>query len=939
MYMDWYCIPVEKWLDLYVTEKAPPTYAAPKFDVDVSGTEQRMYAGLCEGINEAFKRAGCTTFEARSSDRYPELSAGKRDTSKLRPDIVICDHSLEVDLDAAAQVPPKPSTAPSQGPTALTPLPVASSVPAPSSDLLVAPPLQSATTQHVLQGDHSEGHVAGEVAPTEEINYRVSWATAELIVEVKKHSGKVPFSMAKLEPNDPKWLPTGDDRRRSRGQLVDYAVECFNRQHRLHVFMLSVVGHTARLLRFDRAGAVVSDSFDYVEDPTVLGRLLYGLSRMTREERGYDPTATLASPAEAALFRQLSLQFDSQPVIQRHLEKAATPGWPVHVLHIYAPWFKSEPAGTVSDSEQSQGATYSLRRYLVGRPSFAKPDVYGRGTKGFVAWDLVAGTPVWIKDSWRSISTNIPSEYETYSMLRQKLRDDMPSCGFLTVLGGGDVMWSDDLPVKTKTSLPIPNEDLRDQCTLTHEAAQITGSQHALPRQHCRLVFKEICRPLEAFRNGPELVWAIFGALAAHSIAWQRAGILHRDISAANILIHDPPPDSDAPPRAILADWDLAKSKELLHRSTQHSRSGTWQFMSALMQCCPQKPYEVSDDLESFVHLLNWCSYKYLKHENTGQPDYFAREFVQFYDQPLPEGSSFSSSPKFKQIMLGLPFVRGLPDPDNNPLSMLLERLAKMCRDHYMSAEIRKYYAVPRETQSRSHVTGHGKVNELAEVTWGMLYMYGGDGLKPSEGSKEGRDPSLAGSASQPEPELKESPFKTHGEILVAFGTAAGVHPESWPSEAFKKLPNQVPRYRHMVISTTSKRGSATQSDVDSTHSGSGAKRFKTGSEDADELYSSGDVLAPSPLGQGSASGSISMSAGSSHPGSRAASSSRAAGTSHQVFSPPGSAASRSYLAGLPAPGLEPSDADRERTSRPGQRKGKGKAPAAARPDKGGYGN
>ena len=53
--------------------------------------------------------------------------------------------------------------------------------------------------------------------------------------------------------------------------------------------------------------------------------------------------------------------------------------------------------------------------------------------------------------------------------------------------------------------------------------------------------------------------------------AWEKAHILHRDVSTGNILI-DIASKSMEKPRGILADWDLAKHESLLNQATQTSR-------------------------------------------------------------------------------------------------------------------------------------------------------------------------------------------------------------------------------------------------------------------------------------------------------------------------------------------------------------------------------
>ncbi|KAH9960896.1 hypothetical protein BC827DRAFT_1097620, partial [Russula dissimulans] len=85
-----------------------------------------------------------------------------------------------------------------------------------------------------------------------------------------------------------------------------------------------------------------------------------------------------------------------------------------------------------------------------------------------------------------------------------------------------------------------------------------------------------------------------------HTAAYEKAQILHRDVSAGNILIAD---DGSG----MLIDWDLSKKviKDVDEKARSHSRTGTWQFISISRLCDPSsRPHEVSDDLESFFWVL-----------------------------------------------------------------------------------------------------------------------------------------------------------------------------------------------------------------------------------------------------------------------------------------------------------------------------------------------
>ncbi|KAH8984954.1 hypothetical protein EDB92DRAFT_1950421 [Lactarius akahatsu] len=117
------------------------------------------------------------------------------------------------------------------------------------------------------------------------------------------------------------------------------------------------------------------------------------------------------------------------------------------------------------------------------------------------------------------------------------------------------------------------------------------------PYVHYRLVLETLGSPLYTFKSTRELCKVIRDAITE---AYERVKILHRDVSAGNILITE---DGSG----ILIDWDLSKKvvKDGSGKQRQHSRTGTWQFMSiARLQDSSTRLHEVSDDLESFFWVL-----------------------------------------------------------------------------------------------------------------------------------------------------------------------------------------------------------------------------------------------------------------------------------------------------------------------------------------------
>ncbi|EPQ50692.1 hypothetical protein GLOTRDRAFT_12138, partial [Gloeophyllum trabeum ATCC 11539] len=92
-----------------------------------------------------------------------------------------------------------------------------------------------------------------------------------------------------------------------------------------------------------------------------------------------------------------------------------------------------------------------------------------------------------------------------------------------------------------------------------------------------------------------------------HAGAFTRAKILHRDISAGNILIVRKTIDDTGrvASRGLLNDWDLSKSTvEGNDQPRRPERTGTWQFMSGRLASNLSKPHLLPDDLESVLHVV-----------------------------------------------------------------------------------------------------------------------------------------------------------------------------------------------------------------------------------------------------------------------------------------------------------------------------------------------
>ncbi|GJJ09153.1 hypothetical protein Clacol_003375 [Clathrus columnatus] len=221
--------------------------------------------------------------------------------------------------------------------------------------------------------------------------------------------------------------------------------------------------------------------------------------------------------------------------------------------------------------------------YIISRKVYMNHDCpFGRSTRGFVAYSLSLNTTVFLKDSWR-LDYQTP-EHDVYRRLWNSHIPHIP-----TVIEGGDI-----LDHKTFT------QDL-----LEEDLVWIRDPPRRLKKhRHYRLILKEIATPLRSFSSTKVLVSAVRDAMEAHRAAYFNAGILHRDISSGNIMIYNK--------EGLLIDWDLSKSKDNDARGSE--RTGTWQFISCRLLEDPTAVQDLTDDVESFIHVLTWVSFRYAKH-------------------------------------------------------------------------------------------------------------------------------------------------------------------------------------------------------------------------------------------------------------------------------------------------------------------------------------
>ncbi|KAF8553341.1 hypothetical protein OG21DRAFT_1254751 [Imleria badia] len=262
-----------------------------------------------------------------------------------------------------------------------------------------------------------------------------------------------------------------------------------------------------------------------------------------------------------------------------------------------------------------------------------------------------------MKDTWRFLSdlpdVEVKAEHEIYAILHEHGTPNIPEH-----VAGGDVGGG------------------RTQAQDLVDAPWLCVKPRISPYQHYRLVHRIVGRPLFKFECTKQLVTAVFDALKAHSHAFTSAKILHRDISAGNIILTDEG-------SGLLIDWELAKlMKEV--GSRRPDRTGTWQFMSANLLQHPGKMHTLTDDLESFLHVLGWMMLCYVPASDRYQAHDRGIDMQVFDQQYQPLGRSQLGGHQKHLVLTGgkYPSLHFRPRC-KTPLSELLGELSKPFKSLY----------------------------------------------------------------------------------------------------------------------------------------------------------------------------------------------------------------------------------------------------------------
>ncbi|KAK7688402.1 hypothetical protein QCA50_008775 [Cerrena zonata] len=483
-----------------------------------------------------------------------------------------------------------------------------------------------------------------------ERNSALDWRRLQLFIEWKIDKAFDPFC------DDDILDGISDKATETRGQVYSYAAQIMDHQHRQFVFGIVFIADYARLLRLDHSCTVASSPIYYRENPGPLVNFLASYAAMSAAGRGYDPTVSLACDAEKSLF---------QESIKEYFERAKRDGLRTH-----------PDVATLGDDIvkiQVNDAKGGKRWYLACKPASIPTNhsPCGRFSRGFIAIpapsgvededddtreteqpDSEKGKLFWIKDSWRS--SVVPAEVDIYAHLKAKNVPNIPK-----IYHAGDVL------VGTSTQETLNDTLLSDPSTNSWRLP--TGIIYHMI--HYRIV-QELLIPLDEIQSARELLCVGRDITTTLAVAFQEAGVGHRDLSKGNIMLTEN--RNNEGPWAVLIDWDHAKMVGTV--SVYHTlRTETWQFISVPLLMDPTKPHHVLDDIQSLFWVLLFMALQCFEYTGQHNPQVFD-EVSERVDEILGKSSSGGTA---KASWLVKPSTRFCCEP--------LERFFRNGRDFHVN--------------------------------------------------------------------------------------------------------------------------------------------------------------------------------------------------------------------------------------------------------------
>ncbi|CAK5279281.1 unnamed protein product [Mycena citricolor] len=390
-----------------------------------------------------------------------------------------------------------------------------------------------------------------------------------------------------------------------------------------HIYLLSVVGKAAHIVRYDNSGWTVTPPIHWKEDNTILPRFFlrlynppkaprFGPGRILGDDFTINPlTKAQRKKLKSALARKKSGYASRLAATEGNLTR--------HSVSMITVQFVDGPAGE---------RQHKLVRCLTfGKPLWVSHGLFGRATKVIrviLECDLKDPDPTIyaLKDSWRQGCRRPEVDY--YDVLAHYRKQNPHVLAALKIGSVAECHGSLDLSLTLPMKLQAAEKWNGKWDAQSHRTSSIDRlskeARNILVRYHTRTLLSPIGLRTEKFGCVKDVVQVIYNALTQAWLA-HRAGVRHRDVSNGNVLVDEILKTgflldydyAEFTPEGFDAFTELSKDRarndEHLYQDINKSLkeiTGTPPFLALDLAFDKDVTHEHYHDIESFYWLLIW---------------------------------------------------------------------------------------------------------------------------------------------------------------------------------------------------------------------------------------------------------------------------------------------------------------------------------------------
>ncbi|KAJ7712219.1 hypothetical protein B0H16DRAFT_1437217 [Mycena metata] len=344
-------------------------------------------------------------------------------------------------------------------------------------------------------------------------------------------------------------------------QCASYAVELLSHGDlRTHVIGALVTPDSIQMLYYDHSIVVKSDPISLREDPIRFITLLSRIASLTRAQWGYATALTEAPTPSVGLSDGIS----DRTFVGKTLQ--LTNGWMLEF-----------------------GATVFEAHGLIGRGTcvvhatvIASTDRQNIGKLVIVKWSWSPRTRTQEASIIKAATTRANETGDTWVL--------------------------DHLPIV------LHSQEVDDADSPKLRLFQAFEKKYEL--RDLRITVQEELTPIEHLTTAPELTLAIRGIFNCYRWLFEKARVMHRDVSLGNLMYRI----KDGKIFGVLNDFDLSLLMDATDLSTSKQRTGTKPFM-AIDLLVPQPPTHLyRHDLESLFYVILWIITSYHDGKRVDEP-------------------------------------------------------------------------------------------------------------------------------------------------------------------------------------------------------------------------------------------------------------------------------------------------------------------------------